>query len=218
MSRRLRTYEADDITVTWDARRCIHAAACVRGLPDVFDPDRQPWVDPAAAPADEIARVIQRCPTGALQYERHDGGPEEKPVGRAEARLGVDGPVFVRGDLCIEIPGGDVIRDTRAALCRCGASADKPFCDGSHVEAGFSDPGLIQGGRLVPLPDEETAQVTLTCAENGPVLVRGSLRIEANDGTVVEGEKGALCRCGLSGTKPFCDGSHAREAFEAPGS
>lgn len=221
MSRKLRRYEADGITVTWDARRCIHAGACVRGLPEVFDPDRRPWIEPGNAPAADVARVVQRCPTGALQYEAGGdtyGAPPETPAELAEARLAVDGPIYVRGDLSVEVPGEGVRKETRLALCRCGASADKPFCDGSHVEAGFADAGLVRDGRLVPLPEERSSRVVFSCAENGPILVRGSLRIEAADGTVVEGEKGALCRCGLSTTKPFCDGSHARGGFEATGS
>ena len=220
MSRRLRTYEADDIVVTYDPRRCIHSAECVRGLPDVFDPDRRPWVYPSRAAADEIARVIERCPTGALHYERMDGGPAERPDHENVARPDPGGPVFVRGRLRIELPGGEVLEETRVAFCRCGASQDKPFCDGSHVEVGFDDPGAIQGGRLVPLeefgdPADATEEVRFICAANGPLLVRGPLRVEGTDGKIAAGHKGSLCRCGQSSSRPFCDGSHRNAGFEA---
>jgi len=227
MSRRLRTYETDDIVVTYDPRRCIHSAECVRGLPDVFDPDRRPWIDPSRAEADEIAGVVERCPTGALRYARRDDGPAERPDDENVARVGPDGPVYARGRLRVELPGGDALDETRAAFCRCGASKDKPFCDGSHEQAGFRDPGAIEGGRLVPLdeladgategsgPDSETGVVTFRCAPNGPLLVRGPLRVEGADGSESTGHKGALCRCGHSSTRPFCDGSHRDAGFEA---
>ena len=68
MKKKPRVYEGRDITVEYDAARCIHVAECVKGLPAVFDPNRRPWVDPDAATADEIAAVVRRCPTGALHY------------------------------------------------------------------------------------------------------------------------------------------------------
>lgn len=227
MNRRLRTYESDDVKVTYDPRRCIHSAECVRGLRQVFDPDRVPWIDPERAEADAVAQVVERCPTGALHYRRNDGGPGESPDTENVARLGPDGPVYVRGRIRIELPDGGVLDETRVAFCRCGASKDKPFCDGSHEEAGFYDPGAIEGGRLVPLEeltdgtasDAETGSdagvVTFRGAPNGPLLARGPLRVEGTDGSGSTGHKGALCRCGHSSTRPFCDGSHRDSGFEA---
>ncbi|MDX1644676.1 MAG: (4Fe-4S)-binding protein, partial [Thermoanaerobaculia bacterium] len=63
--RKIRRYETDDLTVLYDVERCIHAEECVHGLPQVFDPDRRPWIEPGEAPAEDVARVIRRCPTGA---------------------------------------------------------------------------------------------------------------------------------------------------------
>ena len=74
-----REYSTPDITVQWFAGRCIHSANCVRALQRVFDPQRRPWVEPAAAPADAIADAVLRCPTGALHFVRHDGGLQEVP-------------------------------------------------------------------------------------------------------------------------------------------
>jgi CDGSH-type Zn-finger protein/uncharacterized Fe-S cluster protein YjdI len=227
MSRRLRRYESDDVTVAHDPRRCIHSAECVRGLREVFDPDRVPWIDASRARADAIARVIERCPTGALHYRRKDGGPAERPDPENVAHVGADGPVYVRGRIRIELPDGHVLDETRVAFCRCGASKDKPFCDGSHEGIGFRDPGAILGGRLVPLeelageveagpaPGSDRGEVTFTCKANGPLLVRGPLRVEGTDGSACAGHKGSLCRCGHSSTRPFCDGSHRDSGFEA---
>jgi uncharacterized Fe-S cluster protein YjdI len=65
-----RTYETDAIRVHWDSARCIHTGVCLRTLPQVFDTSRRPWVDIEAADADAIADAVERCPTGALRYER----------------------------------------------------------------------------------------------------------------------------------------------------
>lgn len=72
MSKRLQTYEAPGITVTFDPNICIHSGVCVRGLPKVFDVRRKKWIDAAAATPDEIAAQIERCPSGALQYRRDE--------------------------------------------------------------------------------------------------------------------------------------------------
>lgn len=135
---KLHTYESDDIEVWYDLKRCIHAAECVRGLPRVFDPNARPWIQPEHAAADEVAAVVERCPTGALTYERKDGSAgESKPEGNV-VRLVEDGPLYFHGALRVEDPGGRCPEtETRVALCRCGASKHKPFCDNSHVEAGF---------------------------------------------------------------------------------
>lgn len=130
-----RTYTTGGITVSFDARRCIHFAACVRGLPEVFDKDARPWIMPQHAPAEQIAEIVRRCPTGALHYTLTDG-PDEQPDAQVTIAPQPDGPLFVRGDIVVRTANGDV-RDSRAALCRCGHSANKPFCDGSHARVGW---------------------------------------------------------------------------------
>ena len=141
---RLFRYNSGDIVVTYEVRRCIHAEECVHGLPAAFDPKRKPWVDPEAAPAAEVARVIERCPTGALQYERKDGGPQESPPPTNRIRIAADGPLYLLGRVLVDgADGQTVVRDTRVALCRCGKSGLKPFCDGSHGKSGFKDAGIV---------------------------------------------------------------------------
>lgn len=133
-----RAYTAPDVTVYYDARRCIHFAACVRGLPQVFNPDARPWIQAGAAPAVEVAEVVRRCPTGALHYVLRDGPAEQPEPATVDVRE--NGPNFLRGDLTVSAPGGTV-RDTRVALCRCGASSNKPYCDGTHRQIGFQASG-----------------------------------------------------------------------------
>jgi len=198
--------------VRFEPRRCIHAAECVFGLQAVFDPERRPWIDPQAAAADAIARVVERCPTGALHHERKDGGPAEEPDESNRVRVTRNGPLYLRGR--IEVIGEDatvLARDVRLALCRCGASASKPYCDNSHRAIRFVDRGeVFEGGVKADAAGDGTMRVTVEAA--GPYRVRGRLEVESADGRVrLAGDNAALCRCGASRNKPFCDGSHIEQ-------
>lgn len=215
MTRRIRSYESDALIVDYDVKRCIHAAECVRGLPSVFDPTRRPWIEPSGAPAAALVRVIEQCPTGALRYRRKDGGPEEEPPGTNTAEICADGPMYLSGRLRLTLASGEVVEETRMALCRCGGSSDKPFCDNSHGQEGFSDPGVIVENRLKEGGEVETGVLEISLAKNGPILIRGQLELRSVDGAIQRGNKGALCRCGLSAGKPFCDGTHAEGGFVA---
>ena len=136
---RVRRYESDAVVVTFEPRLCIHAEECVRGLPAVFDIEKRPWAQPQHAGADEVVEVVSRCPTGALHTERLDGGPAEAPVEDVTIREAPNGSLYVSGPVSVVDDEDGVFReDQRIALCRCGASKDRPFCDGSHTEAGFT--------------------------------------------------------------------------------
>jgi uncharacterized Fe-S cluster protein YjdI len=134
-----RTYVGDAIEVHWEPRLCIHVRNCVRDLPNVFLPEARPWVAVDAADADAVAAAVEHCPTGALHYRRLDGGADEQAPEETTVEPRPNGPLFLRGRLRIVAADGQVIRqDTRVALCRCGASGNKPFCDGSHRRIGFT--------------------------------------------------------------------------------
>lgn len=122
-----RAYPAHSITVFYDPARCRHYAECVRGLRPVFDPRQRPWIRPEAGDPETIADVIRRCPTGALHYRLVEGDPEP-PTRPTSVTLDPDGPLLLRGDLVIETPDGPM-SERRAALCRCGRTANEPFCD-----------------------------------------------------------------------------------------
>jgi hypothetical protein len=95
-------------------------------------------VNVTAANADEIAAAIELCPTGALRYERTDGAPQEQPEVPTKVQPRTNGPLFVRGDVDMVDVQGNVVREaTRLALCRCGHSENKPYCDLSHRRVGF---------------------------------------------------------------------------------
>ncbi|MDK2014616.1 MULTISPECIES: (4Fe-4S)-binding protein [unclassified Deinococcus] len=131
-----KAYTAPGITVYYDARRCLHVASCVRGLPGVFDPQARPWIRPAHAEAEAVAAVVRTCPTGALHYVL-DGKETEMPDEITTITPSPDGPLMIRGNLVIDTPAGEK-RDVRAALCRCGQSVNKPYCDGTHKTVGWT--------------------------------------------------------------------------------
>ncbi len=132
-----KSYTATGITVSFDPALCIHAARCVRGLPTVFDAQARPWIRPGEAPPDAVAEVVRRCPTGALFYEL-DAGPAEEPDAVVTVTPAKDGPLFVRGRIDLTDPKANAVAvGPRFALCRCGGSGNKPFCDGTHRKIGF---------------------------------------------------------------------------------
>ena len=119
------------------------------------------------------------------------------------------------GDLRIEIPGADTLSQPRASLCRCGASAKKPFCDGSHRTSGFADAG--EAVAADPLGETgEMAPLSFSMVPGGPLLANGPLIVQnAAKVTIAEVNETAICRCGASANKPYCDGSHKAIGFEA---
>lgn len=211
---REKTYTAETIDVTFDPARCIHSENCVRTLPAVFDVGRRPWIQPDKASAEAVARAVTFCPTGALRYRSESVPPEPVPPENT-LRVAAGGPVYVRGDLLLKDHDGEPLaRETRLALCRCGASGTKPLCNGAHTDLeDLNLPGSLGDSGL---RDDGSAETTLTLQpkRNGPMIVTGKLTLLSENGnTTLSGTRTALCRCGRSSNKPFCDGSHAREGW-----
>jgi uncharacterized Fe-S cluster protein YjdI/CDGSH-type Zn-finger protein len=122
-------YPGRRVTVTFDGARCLHAQECVRGLPRVFDVRARPWIQPDKAPADSVAAIVRRCPTGALQYNR-TGEPDEEGSEPAVVQRTSAGRLYLRGRLIVT--GADApVAETRAILCGCGTSQNTPYCDNS---------------------------------------------------------------------------------------
>ena len=208
-------YEGKDATVTWEGSLCIHVGECGRAKNELFVGGRQPWCQPDVSDADEIRDVMQRCPSGALTVEFADGSVAEVAADENTVQVAYNGPLFVRGDLEIDGAPEDMPGlKFRAALCRCGQSKNKPFCDNSHEEAGFKDYGAV--GELGDSAAEDGGPLEVRFAENGPILVKGNLSIVASSGrNAWHGTKAALCRCGASKNKPFCDGAHKKIGFKS---
>ncbi len=206
-----KAYRSEKITVSFDLERCIHSRECVRGLPEVFDAEKRPWIQPDKSDPDRVAEVVMRCPTGALQFERRDGGAEEPVPKENIVAVAVNGPLYVRGNIEIKDSTGTILlEDTRVALCRCGESKNKPFCDNSHKQASFRDAGILGENRLASEPAADGRKLQIVPTVGGPLLLSGEVEIRSADGeTAYRGTRTALCRCGHSANKPFCDGSHA---------
>jgi CDGSH-type Zn-finger protein len=134
------SYAGKRITILDNRGICAHAGFCTDGLNKVFRMNEEPWIDPDGATVAEIISTIERCPSGALSYAVNDVERKEKE--RAPMVLVTDnGPYAVTG--AIELAGvafGDGASREHYTLCRCGASANKPFCDGSHWRVEFRDP------------------------------------------------------------------------------
>lgn len=134
-----RDYQTDEIAVHWDSSRCVHSGICLRSLHQVFNLRQRPWVAVEAAPADDIAAAIEKCPSGALSYTR-PGETGEAPPEITTVIPSPDGPLYVRGDVEVRDSEGDLMAaGYRMTLCRCGHSKNQPFCDLSHRDVGFTD-------------------------------------------------------------------------------
>lgn len=210
MSEDTEAYAGRLVTILVRGSRCIHSRACVLDRPDVFVPNAAgAWVHPDSASPEVIAALARNCPSGAISCQRHDGGAAEGAPAVNVIRVRENGPLAFHAELDI---AGDCSA-FRATLCRCGASRRKPFCDGSHAGAGFRASGEPAGRESAPLPRRD-GPLVVTPLPNGPLAVTGAVEICTGTGrTVARAEKTALCRCGASGSKPFCDGSHARIGF-----
>jgi CDGSH-type Zn-finger protein/uncharacterized Fe-S cluster protein YjdI len=199
------------ITLRFDARRCIHSRHCVLEAPTVFLANTPgAWIHPEATTVEHCVRVAHSCPSGAITYERQDGGPQEAAPSVNVVRVRENGPYAVHAR--IELPAAV---ELRATLCRCGKSKRKPYCDGSHATAGFSATG--EPATIAPEPlAERGGPLRINPTPNGPLQLTGNVEICSGTGrTVVRTQSTRLCRCGGSENKPFCDGSHARIGFRS---
>ena len=179
-------YKGKEATVKWDGKLCIHVGECGRAKGDLFVGGRKPWCDPDLSANDEIREVINRCPTGALSVEFADGSVPETAPEENSVAVAYNGPLFVTGDLDIDgAPGGVPGLKYRAALCRCGQSKNKPFCDNSHEDAGFKDYGAV--GETGGDETENGGTLTFNFAENGPILASGNFCITSSSRDVVFG-------------------------------
>lgn len=207
---RRKEYTGTDITVTFDMKRCIHARNCFLKLPQVFDPAQRPWVQPDNAPAEEIAAMVRTCPSGALAFRK--GGAEEMapPINRISVLE--NGPLAVAGN--IETEGAQ--SEVRVTLCRCGLSKNKPYCDYSHVEGGFTATGEPKP-KCPPTNEDRGGSLKTFRIPDGPLKVEGNVEIISGTGVKIGTHaKAFLCRCGASKNKPYCDGSHKEVNFSDP--
>jgi uncharacterized Fe-S cluster protein YjdI len=142
MSEIIKHYSNGEITIVWKPSVCIHSTRCWKGeegLLDVFNPREKPWIKPQGADTQRIINQIKKCPSGALSYTMNDVAEKQEEVS-AETIIETapNGPLMVYGNITIKDKEGNTAqRHKVTAFCRCGASANKPFCDGNHAKIGF---------------------------------------------------------------------------------
>jgi CDGSH-type Zn-finger protein/uncharacterized Fe-S cluster protein YjdI len=207
----LETVTGKDATIHFDSQKCIHSRGCVLSHPDVFVPNVQgAWIHPDAQSVEELMHVAKSCPSGAIRVVRtsaqaNETSDSEAPPIVNTVRVRENGPLAIEAEL--QVQGARQV-SPRATLCRCGQSAHKPYCDGSHSAAGF-----VASGEPATASMEALAQrhgpVDVQPLPNGPLRLVGNLEIVSGTGrTCNKVTQTFLCRCGQSSNKPYCDGSH----------
>ena len=130
---RVMKFDGQWLTVLYNPRICSHAAECVAGAPDAFDPDRRPWIDADGEPAQTVRDVVRACPSGALRIADEDHAiPDRAPITVQE-----NGPYWIMGGRLEADPPGEGAGADKFVLCRCGLSGNKPYCDGTHRDRGW---------------------------------------------------------------------------------
>jgi CDGSH-type Zn-finger protein/uncharacterized Fe-S cluster protein YjdI len=200
------------VLIEFDGARCIHSRHCVLDRPDVFVPNTPgAWIHPDNATPEQVEGLAQNCPSGAIRYQRLDGGPGEAAPLVNVVRVRENGPLAFHAALAVAGHPSEL----RATLCRCGGSKNKPYCDGSHGRIGFvatGEPATRESTALAA----RSGTVEIKPQLDGPLLVTGNLEICAGTGRTVDRvTKVAFCRCGQSSNKPFCDGTHAKVGFRS---
>jgi uncharacterized Fe-S cluster protein YjdI len=132
-------YSNGELTVVWKPDLCIHAGNCVKQLPSVYRPGKKPWIDVEAATTEALIRQINTCPSGALSYYINEEKMKEKEnQNEVKATVFENGPLVLNGTFTLTgIDGKEEIKQKSTAFCRCGASSNKPYCDGTHRKIDF---------------------------------------------------------------------------------
>ncbi len=145
MSEIIKKYSNNEITIVWKPGTCIHSTKCWKGetgLKEVFNPMEKPWIKPTGAATPEIIERVKNCPSGALSFYYNDADAEEnKETSTHEHMIEVlpNGPLLIHGNIHVKHKDGQTALTNKVtAFCRCGASSNKPYCDGTHTKNGFT--------------------------------------------------------------------------------
>lgn len=133
-------YTNEELTIVWQADKCIHAATCIKMLPKVYNPKARPWVTIENAATQELISQIDQCPSGALSYYRNEKPTETTTSTTPNVSVEIlpNGPLLVKGTIDLKNQDGSIeTKGKMTAFCRCGASLNKPFCDGAHAKIEF---------------------------------------------------------------------------------
>jgi len=134
----VKEYSNGEITILWKPKTCIHAAECVKRLPNVYKPKEKPWINLENATTEELKVQVEACPSGALSYRMNNEEDKEEIHTETVVEVMENGPLLVFGTLHItNSDGTKEVKNKTTAFCRCGASANKPYCDGVHRKIEF---------------------------------------------------------------------------------
>ena len=154
MSKFDKTYTKGEVTVFWKPDLCIYSAKCFHSLPEVFNPKIRPWIQLDNSSTDKIIGTVKNCPSGALSFKYNSESSneaktmeepttpiqetEQKPEASVRIQVSLNGPLLVTGNaIIVNTDGTETIKEGKFALCRCGQSTRKPFCDGTHKTITF---------------------------------------------------------------------------------
>jgi len=132
-------YSNGEVTIVWKPSLCIHSTNCISGLPKVFDMNKRPWINAEGATSEKMIEQVKKCPSRALSYYINNTKQKgEQTMSDVKIDLMENGPILVNGKIELKNSKGETIpSDDTVALCRCGGSKNKPFCDGTHSLNGF---------------------------------------------------------------------------------
>ena len=134
----MKKYTNGEVTVVWEPKKCIHSAICAKELPGVFKPKERPWIQMGDTATEDIVEQVKKCPSGALSYYMNDAENQEAEELETVVEVIQNGPLIVYGTLHVtDKDGKKEVKNKTTAFCRCGASANKPYCDGAHRKVGF---------------------------------------------------------------------------------
>ena len=136
-----KSYQGDGIAVHYNRLLCSHAAECGNRLTSVFDMNQRPWIQPMKGSVEEIMDVVRACPSGALRYSLDDQEPRHIIPEGSGITVEKNGPYRVAGISLDGVEASPNGTPEKYVLCRCGLSKNKPFCDGTHKDEGWSDEG-----------------------------------------------------------------------------
>lgn len=206
------TVQGQQVAVSFDGDRCIHSRHCVLEHPAAFEAGAKgQWMHPDRESAADILEAAHNCPSGAITCTKADGSALETAPPVNTIRVMENGPLAVRADLQV----GGQADGYRATLCRCGQSANKPYCDNSHVKSGFVATGEPAAKATEPLARRD-GTLSIEPTKDGPYHVMGNVELlGGGSGRPLDRTTDTwLCRCGHSQNKPYCDGSHAKVGFQ----
>lgn len=202
-----KTYRGKHINVTFESKRCSHGGDCIKSLPSVFNLKARPWINLQDCDLNKLAETINQCPSGALSFS-------EASDETVSLKVTANGPLNIRGQLTLK----ENFKDTgsihsKVSLCRCGLSKNMPYCDASHLKE-FKANGNFDKRPAAVTKQAPANNLNIICVENGPLMCQGNVEMHSADGETITVIDPALCRCGASMRKPFCDGTHNKIKFK----